>query len=99
MKPVLTKDLVCAARAVLSVPRSKQASVAQALIVMAETADWHRRQYGEAHPHFGDGTLAGAAHLGDIAPERSVCDAEFATALIVVLQTVLRRSIGKASLV
>ncbi len=93
----MTADLVCAARVVMTAPRLRQASVAHSLIVEAETADWHRRTYGELHPHFGDGTLAGAARNGDMAEERTVCDAEFASALMVVLQTILRRSTRQGS--
>lgn len=95
MRPVLSVDLICAARVVMAAPRLCQASVAQALIVEAETADWHRRTYGEIHPHFGDGTLAGAARSTDMADERTVCDGEFAQALMVVLQTILRRAVRK----
>lgn len=76
----------------MTVPSMRQASVAQALIVEAEAADWHRRHYGEQHPHFGDGTLAGAARNGDMAEERTVCDGEFAGALMVVLQSLVRRA-------
>lgn len=92
MRPVLPTDLICAARAVMHAPQTRRVSVAQALIVEAETADWHRLHYGEMHPHFGDGTLAGAARNGDMADARTVCDGEFASALMVVLQTLIRRA-------
>jgi len=88
----LATDLICAARVVMHAPKMRQASVAQALIVEAETADWHRHHYDEAHPRFGDGTLAAAARNADMSEERTMCDTEFASAMIVVLQTLLRRA-------
>lgn len=92
MRPVLAPDLICAARAVMAAPRNAQVSMAQALLFQAETADWHRRRFGEAHPLFGDGTLAAAARHAPMEDERALCDGEMAAAMITVLRTVLQRA-------
>ena len=97
MRPVLTIDLVCAARTVLAAPGALQGSVAQALIAEAEMADWYRRTYGELHPTFGDGTLAAAARNAGMSEERTVCDSGFAAALIIVLQTLMRHVVRDQS--
>ncbi|MEM6758413.1 MAG: hypothetical protein AAF601_02935 [Pseudomonadota bacterium] len=97
MRPVLAVDLICAARAVLSVPVTERLSTAQTLLFAAEAADWHRRHTGEMHPHFGDGTLAAAALQAPMADERPLCDREMAAALIVVLQMIIQRTSGDRS--
>ena len=90
MRPVLPVDLICAARVVVAVSPKIRASEAQALVVKAEAADWHCRNFGRAHPRFGDGTLASAARMQGMAAERTTCDPEFAAALISVLQAISR---------
>ena len=97
MRPVLSVDLICAARAVLAAPGTLQGSVAQALIAEADMADWYRETYGELHPRFGDGTLAAAARNAGMAEERTMCDSGFAAAMIVVLQTLMRHKVRDLS--
>ena len=66
--------------------------MAQVFIVEAETADWRRRTYGEMHPHLGDGMLVTVARKGEVADVRALCDSAFASALVVKLQTLMRRA-------
>ncbi|MEL7090647.1 MAG: hypothetical protein AAFN94_02815 [Pseudomonadota bacterium] len=92
MRPVVAIDLICAARALLAVPVPARLSTAQTLFFEAEAADWHRRQTGDMHPHFGDGTLAAAARRVPMADERSLCDSEMSAAAIMILQMIVQRN-------
>lgn len=90
-------DLVCAARALAHVPFHARSSEAQALLMEADTADWHRRASGQLHPRFGDGTLAAAARKRGMGEERSFCDVEFAAAAVTVLQLIILRASAQQS--
>lgn len=90
MRAVLSVDLICAARAIVNVPRARQAAAAKALIQQAQKAEAYGRDCAAAHPLFGDGTLAGAARKSDMAEERTICDPAFSSALILILQTIQR---------
>lgn len=89
MRPVLVADLLYAGRALLAAPPEQGMRRALTLLGDAERADRHRQATGQRHPVFGDGTLAAAAQAGGLAPERVLCDPEFARALIVVLQALV----------
>lgn len=90
MRPVLSADLICAGRAVLTVRPEDQSAVADTLIFNAKVADRHRLRFGQIHPEFGSGTLADAARLFGMAPEPTICRGEFARALVYVLEAVIR---------
>ena len=81
---------MCAGRALLHACQEERAPLAVELISRAMIADNHRREAGSLHPEFGGGTLADAARLFGMVPEPTVCDPEFAEALVNVLQAVIR---------
>lgn len=92
MRPVLVSDLICAARAVLTVPDQARAYHARLLLDMADQGDQHRIVHHTRHAALGDGTLSDAARCLGMGPEPSVCRPDFAAALIEVLQAVLERA-------
>ena len=85
MRPVLATDLLCAGRAVLAVAPQARCDRARRLLQEAETADRFCQSSGVPHPDFGDGTLAAAARHAGLAVEPTICDPDFAHALILVL--------------
>ncbi|WP_415403271.1 hypothetical protein [Tateyamaria sp. SN3-11] len=91
MRPVLAADLICAGRAVLGAPKAERMDVARRITERADIADSFRRETGKLHAEYGDGTLAGAARNWGMRDEPTVCKADFASALIAVLQVVLHR--------
>jgi len=85
MRPVLAIDLLCAGRALMAVPAEARANLVHHLLRCAHSADQFRQCSGARHPNFGDGTLAETARRAGLAPERTICDPEFAHALGLVL--------------
>ena len=91
MRPVLAADLICAGRAVLGAPKEERLEVARRITERADIADSFRRETGRVHAEYGDGTLAGAARKWGMRDEPTVCNPDFASALMAVLQVVLYR--------
>ncbi|MFL4471499.1 hypothetical protein ACERZ8_17050 [Tateyamaria armeniaca] len=91
MRPVLASDLLCAGRAVLAVAPESRVAMARRLVAAAEIADAVRQSSGARHPEFGDGTLAAAARHAGMADERTICDPDFAHALILLLLALVYR--------
>ena len=90
MRPVLAIDLMCAGRALLLECQEHRAHLAAELVSRTMIADRHRIQTGALHPEFGGGTLADAARLFGMVREPTVCNPEFAEALVNVLQALIR---------
>ncbi|MCR8546575.1 hypothetical protein M4578_01945 [Salipiger sp. P9] len=86
MRPVLHGDLICAACALLAVPRGQRWRFARDLVARADAADRYRRHLGRAHPDWGNGTLMAAALAHVLAPERRLDDPDYAECLILVLE-------------
>ena len=61
MRPVLHGDVICAACALLAVPRGTRWRQAREMVAQADAADRYRRHFGRAHPNWGNGTLMAAA--------------------------------------
>ncbi|WP_299730891.1 hypothetical protein [uncultured Tateyamaria sp.] len=89
MRPVLASDLLCAGRAVLAAAPEARAALAGRLLQDADAADIFCQREGARHPDFGDGTLAAAARGVGLAAEPTICDRDFAHALVLVLMALI----------
>ena len=91
MRPVLHGDVICAACALLAVPRGGRWRLAREMVAQAKAADRYRRHFGRAHPSWGNGTLMAAALSRPVAPERRLDDPDYADCLILALEAVRLR--------
>lgn len=68
MRPILSGDLLIAARALLCVPAPKRAGRMRQWLDESHWADGYRKRLGRAHPRWGNGSLMSRAMAEPLAP-------------------------------
>ena len=89
MQQVLHQDIAALARCLLRVPFVDREAYAARCIEVAAAGDIWRRETGQAHSLFGDGTLQSACSGLPRAGERALDDAEYANCWVVAIYAAL----------
>ncbi|MEP2028950.1 MAG: hypothetical protein ABJI96_09635 [Paracoccaceae bacterium] len=90
MRPVLHGDVISAARALLAVPEAARVDFCAALIRRADIADKHRRQTGQVHQVWGNGSLMAAARAFPLLPEPGFDDDVYCNCVEMVLNALVK---------
>lgn len=93
MRPLLHGDLAGAARALKLVQPGRRQAACRSWIRKAELADLHRKETGEIHLDWGNGSLMSVAFAQPKVDEPSFDDADYCRCFIVVLEEILRHKL------
>lgn len=85
MRPALLGDVVAAARVLRAAEATERPTLLARLVAEASCAARHVRTTGRNHPHYGDGSLMGAALRHARVPEPSLEDPDYCRCLGLVL--------------
>ncbi|MDT8856307.1 hypothetical protein RNZ50_15030 [Paracoccaceae bacterium Fryx2] len=94
MRTVLLGDVVAAARALLAVPEAAQGPLLARMLDQAHVAHHVHKRLGRPHPEWGNGSLMARAAALPQAREPCASDPAYLAALRVVIEGLLRRSLG-----
>jgi hypothetical protein len=96
LREVHLSDLTVAARALLAVPPCLRTCLCVRLFDEADCADKFTKRMGKPHTNWGNGTLMAAARSRKILPERAFSDHEYASCIVLILQSLQHHRAAKA---
>lgn len=97
MLPVLHGDVVAVARALMPMDMVQRAGFVRRLINGAELAHDFRRNIGQLHPVWGDGSLEVAANHFVQVPEPYLDDSQYCHCMMIVFEELLAWRLGQTS--
>ena len=91
MRPVMHGDVVAAARVLYGETEEARAGIIDRLITQARRADRYRKEMGQVHPFWGDGSLMAASLAMDPPPEPRLADEDYCACLAQVFEALISR--------
>ena len=88
MRPIGPGDVAAAACALMKVPDSMRAALAERMLTHAQAADKYRKRLGRAHPRWGCGSLMDVAGTYPRRAEPFWDDPEYLRCVMVILSAI-----------